>query len=191
MPVFPFFTLTRSRKSGRRRPRPIRIRRFTARRLVTLALMLLTVLFGYVFSKGKVVRVMDGDTIMVLSKEGTFSRIRLYGVDAPESAQKGGAEAARFTQSAAFFKEVDIVVLDRDQYGRDVALVRLPDGKLLNEELIRSGNAWVYRSYCTEPVCLIWLALEQDARKQRLGLWKEKFPTPPWRWRRHPAQTPR
>ena len=184
MPKFPFFTVPKARRSRQRPPNLPRMGRLTPRRITALLLMLFTAFFGYAFCKGKVVRVTDGDTIMVLSKEGDLSRIRLYGVDAPESAQKGGAAATRFAESLASFKEVDILVQDKDQYGRSVALVRLPDGKLLNEELIRSGHAWVYRSYCDQPICLSWLALEKEAKEQRLGLWQDKKPMPPWQWRR-------
>lgn len=187
MAKFSFFTVPKTRRGSRRPSGLPRMGRLTPRRIVALVLMLFTAFFGYAFCRGKIIRVVDGDTVMVLNNEGGISRIRLYGVDAPESAQKGGADATRFAEALASFKEVEVLVQDTDQYGRSVALVRLPNGKLLNEELIRSGHAWVYRAYCTQPICLTWLALEKEAKDQRLGLWQDKKPVPPWQWRRQHA----
>ena len=47
----------------------------------------------------------------------------------------------------------------------------------------RSGMAWVYDSFCKEDFCSTWKIEEALARKQKLGLWKDEKPTPPWEWR--------
>jgi endonuclease YncB( thermonuclease family) len=133
--------------------------------------------------KDRVVRVHDGDTITVLRK-GSFEKIRLYGIDSPESDQPGGSEARNFASNLAFMEEVQVTTLDLDQYGRAVALVQLPDGRLLNEELLRNGQAWVYRAYCKELWCPGWIGLERKAKQQKAGLWAQKKPVPPWEWRK-------
>jgi endonuclease YncB( thermonuclease family) len=57
-----------------------------------------------------------------------------------------------------------------------VALVR-KQGGLLNSELVRNGLAWVYPRYChAQPLCTELELLERGARRQRLGLWREKAP---------------
>lgn len=71
-----------------------------------------------------------------------------------------------------------------DRYGRSVALVRLPDGTLLNEVLVADGLAWVYEEYCREDLCQRLRELEQQARRERRGLWAENDPTRPAEWRR-------
>ena len=137
---------------------------------------------GSLFLQGKVVKVADGDTLTLL--EGATTRtVRLYGIDAPERGQAFGEAAGEFARQRALFQPIAVEVFETDQYGRQVALVRLPDGSVLNEELIQNGLAMVYRHYCKEAFCQRWLALEDEARMARRGLWEQKKPTPPWVWR--------
>ena len=148
------------------------------------ALLILLVFFGFMLFKGWVVQGPDGDTVSVLLGGGRMEKVRLYGIDTPESGQTGGPEATAFTRDRAFLGEVELTILDTDQYGRKVAIVRLPDGTLLNEELLRAGHAWVYRNYCREAICATWLLMEEEARRARRGLWQEATPQAPWEWRR-------
>jgi endonuclease YncB( thermonuclease family) len=59
-------------------------------------------------------------------------------------------------------------------------LLRLPDGRSLNQELVRAGYAWWFRRYSADPVLA---RLEADARRARRGLWADPRPTPPWEYR--------
>lgn len=161
------------------------------RRFKQLAILLITALLGLgggLFLRGKVVSVPDGDSLVVLGPDFSQERIRLYGVDCPEGRQTGGEEAAGFSRSLALFEEVKVTVIARDRYKRSVALVTLPDGRSLNEELIRAGHAWVYDRYCGLPQCLLWRKLEKEAREKRAGLWAKERPTPPWKWRQNKRQ---
>ncbi len=185
MPAFPFPPSFRPRRTGL--PGFGGGRKTGPGRAIFLFLALLTLAFGYVFCQGKIVRVHDGDTVTVL-RGGEMLKVRLYGVDAPEEAQKGGAESKHFLADLASFQEVELDVRDKDRYGRSVAIVRLPDGRTLNEELVRAGLAWVYPAHCKSPVCLKWLALEQMAKLEGRGLWKDKNPQPPWQWRQKHMQ---
>ena len=173
-----------SRKRRGTTPRPTPFPWFLRRKILLLLAGGLAVLGGFLFSQGRVIKVADGDTIVVLTGPGTTERVRLYGIDSPESAQKGGAEAAAFARDMLLFQPVSLSVMDRDQYGRAVALVKLRDGRIANAEMVREGHAWVYRNYCREAFCASWLALEHRARKQGLGLWREGNPVSPWKWRR-------
>ena len=92
------------------------------------------------------VGVSDGDTITVL-RDRTQVRIRLYGVDCPETGQDFGSRAKQFTSELAFGKIVKVVPRATDRYGRIVADVVLPDGRVLNDELIKAGLAWWYRQH--------------------------------------------
>lgn len=133
---------------------------------------------------GRVVKIADGDTLTVSGGKEILEKIRLYGVDSPELSQPGGLEAKLFASELAWLKPVRVEGVNRDQYGRLVALVYLEDGRCLNEELVRSGNAWVYRQFCDRPACIRWLVLEQEARRSQIGLWATPNPTAPWNWRR-------
>ena len=153
-------------------------------RLWSLIVGLLVLLSLFAFAQGKVIKVTDGDSLTVLTSEGKFTTVRLYGVDCPEFRQEGGPEAADFASDLAFLKEVRLTVLNVDQYGRSVALVHLPDGRTLNQELVEAGHAWVYTNYCKESFCGAWKALEQKAKAQKKGLWSRSNPQAPWNWRK-------
>ena len=129
---------------------------------------------------GKVVGVSDGDTIEVM-RAGRAVRVRLEGVDCPESRQAYGTRAKQFTSELVFGKTVSVQVRGTDQYGRILGEVILPNGRSLNRELVRNGYAWWYRRYSNDPVLQ---QLEQEARRERRGLWRDRNPTPPWEFRR-------
>ena len=69
---------------------------------------------------------------------------------------------------------------------RLVALTYLTkvEGKNLNEELVKFGYAWVYRKYCDRSFCKDWLEFEKTASENKIGLWADKSPLPPWEWRK-------
>jgi len=74
--------------------------------------------------------------------------------------------------------------VERDAYGRWLATLLLPSGEDLNLLLIREGLAWHYRHFYPDPR---YAQAQKNAQKQRLGLWHDPAPVPPWEWRRkHP-----
>ncbi len=128
---------------------------------------------------GLVVGVADGDTISVLRDHRAVT-VRLAGIDAPEKAQAFGQRAKQFAASLAFGKTVTVHVIGRDRYLRLLGEVALPDGRSLNQELVRAGFAWWFRKYSHDQ----WLAhLEAEAREGRRGLWADPAPEPPWDYR--------
>ncbi len=135
---------------------------------------------------GKVISIHDADTITVLTDDRQQVRIRLYGIDAPEGGQAYGKKATQYVKRLLADRPVvEVDAKDTDRYGRTVAVVILPDGRNLNEEIVRAGYAWVYTRYCKEILlCIGWANLQQEAREARRGLWADKEPVPPWDWRR-------
>ena len=129
---------------------------------------------------GMCVGVADGDSIVVMHG-GRAEKIRLYGIDCPEWHQDFGNRAKRFTSDMVFGKIVTVEPVDHDAYGRTVAWVSVK-GKSLNRELLQAGLAWWYRKYAADNRQL--RGLEQAARKQRIGLWSQPNPVPPWRFRK-------
>jgi len=120
--------------------------------------------------------------LTVLSAKKTQVKIRLAGIDAPESGQDFGKKAKQAVSELAFGKIVIIVRRDKDRYGRTVADVWLQDGRSLNREMVRNGMAWWYRKYAVNDLALA--RLEADARQAKRGLWGQADPQPPWEWRK-------
>ena len=132
---------------------------------------------------GKVVGISDRDTITVLN-EKTPIKVRLYGIDCPEKAQAFGTRAKQFTSDMCFGKVVDVETVDTDRYGKTVGIVKLEDGQIVNEQIVRAGFAWLYHTYCKKPVCLEWKRIEDEARSEKRGLWMDREPVALWEWRR-------
>jgi len=132
--------------------------------------------------EGTVTRVLDGDTILVRHQGETIT-IRLYGIDCPEYGQPYWQEAKGAVQDMVLGKKVRIESMDTDQYGRTVGLVGVRGG-LVNAELVRQGMAWVYTRYCTQQsLCRSLRDIEDAARMNRVGLWRDRKPAPPWVWK--------
>lgn len=130
--------------------------------------------------EGRVVRVVDGDTLDVLH-EGAPVRIRLADIDTPEPGQPWASRAKQALSARVFGKEVRVIEVDTDRHGRTVGEV-YADDVCVGCELVREGHAWVYRKYSDDPVLL---KLEAEARERQRGLWAlpESQRVPPWEWR--------
>ncbi|MDX5436526.1 MAG: thermonuclease family protein [Pontibacter sp.] len=128
----------------------------------------------------KVVGVKDGDTIELL-RNGQEVTVRLYGVDTPEKNQAYGQRAKQYTSDLAFGKNVKLIVHNTDRYGRTVGTIILPDGRSLNEELVRNGYAWHYKAYSKDQNLA---NAEADARRYKRGLWQDPNPVAPWDFRK-------
>lgn len=150
-------------------------------RACALAAVLLCLLCGTALAwEAEIVRVSDGDTVVVRRVENAEQvRIRLYGIDAPEG------HGSKWEPQP--YSRATVVDMGYDKYTRTVGgIVTLPDGKVVQEELLRAGLVWVYPKYC--PDCRQWKALQEEARTARKGLWKDAAPVPPWEWRQGAAQ---
>ena len=130
--------------------------------------------------KAKVIGVADGDTVTVLQAKKPV-KIRLNGIDCPEKRQAFGTKAKKVTSELCFGRMVTVRPKETDRYGRTVADIVLPDGRVLNQELVKAGMAWWYQQY-SKDVGL--KKLEEEARKAKRGLWADKKPVAPWEWRR-------
>ena len=130
----------------------------------------------------RVIGITDGDTVKVLTKENELLKIRLAEIDTPERKQPWGTRAKQALAEIVMGKIVEVKPVTVDRYGRTVAHLYL--GKLsINKEMVRTGNAWVYRKYVTDSLLL---DLEAIAKEHKKGLWglDESQIAPPWEWRR-------
>lgn len=127
---------------------------------------------------GDVVGVADGDTITVL-RDNVQVKVRLAEIDAPEKAQAFGNNSKQALSVLVHGKAVLVVEQGYDRYKRTIG--RVYQGEVdISAEQVKQGMAWVYRKY-SKDVSL--LPLENEAKAQRLGLWVDIAPVPPWEWR--------
>lgn len=135
---------------------------------------------------GEVVGISDGDTITVLDADRKTHKIRLAGIDSPESKQPYGQRAKESLSDLTYRKSAQVEWRKADRYGRIVGKV-IVGGKDVCLEQIRQGMAWHYKKYENEQPLedrLAYAKAEQEAREMRLGLWSEKGPVSPWNWRK-------
>jgi endonuclease YncB( thermonuclease family) len=135
---------------------------------------------------GKVVAISDGDTLTVLDANNRQHKIRLDGVDAPESSQDFGSRAKQSLSDLVFGKTVTVISSKKDRYGRTLGKVML-DKLDINLGQIRRGMAWFYRHYAKElrpEDAVEYEKAENFAKAGKLGLWTDPSPTPPWDFRR-------
>jgi endonuclease YncB( thermonuclease family) len=149
--------------------------------------ILLVIWISYPFNvsaadfSGRVVSVIDGDTIEVLHNRHA-ERIRLNGIDCPERSQAFGQRAKQAASALVFGKDVTLQTYGKDKYGRTLADVVLPDGTNVNHTLVGGGWCWWYRKYAQGNAHLE--KLESEAREAKRGLWADLHPIPPWDWRK-------
>lgn len=152
-----------------------------------VALLLLLVLATHAETiTGRVVAVVDGDTITVLTAAKNQIKIRLAGIDAPEKAQAFGQRSKESLSDLVFNQVVMVDITKRDRYGRSVGTV-LVDGFDANLEQIKRGMAWHYKAYEREQSARdrqSYSEAEVSARGGLVGLWKGIQPMSPWEFRR-------
>lgn len=129
----------------------------------------------------KVIGIVDGDTIDVLSDEKVTLRVRLNGIDAPERAQPFSNNSRELLSELVFGRRVTITEVDEpDRYGRLIADVHAGE-KWVSLELVRAGLAWHYKTYSDDKDLA---AAENLARESKLGLWSDPRHVAPWDWRK-------
>ena len=136
--------------------------------------------------EGKVVSIADGDTITVLDSGEKQHRIRLTGIDAPESGQAFGTRSRQRLADLVFGKQVIVEYDKKDRYRRTLGKV-IVDGRDANLEQIKSGMAWHYKYYESEQPPedrKTYAEAEVEARAAKRGLWVDPNPVPPWDFRR-------
>jgi len=135
---------------------------------------------------GRVVAIADGDTITILDSANTQHRIRLAGIDAPETHQTFGEQSSQSLSGMIFDKDVGVSYQKIDQYGRIVGKILL-DGKDINLEQVKAGMAWHYKFYEDEQTPEdreLYARAEDEARAARRGLWQDPNPVEPSAFRK-------
>jgi endonuclease YncB( thermonuclease family) len=130
---------------------------------------------------GKVVGVTDGDTVTVLDRKTQY-KIRLEGIDAPESHQAYGSKSREALAHKVFQKNVRVEWRQRDKYDRTLGHIFIDD-RWVNKDMVKEGWAWHYRQYSKSDVLA---DAESEARTAKAGLWADSSPVAPWDFR-HPG----
>lgn len=145
----------------------------------------------------QVVRVTDGDTIVVEDVDGLHHKVRIVSIDAPEKGRRdytGQAYSERARQNLARLVEKRSVFLDvreLDDYGRILAQVWVGGAGEVDRvdaglEQVCAGYAWFYEAFASTLAPTdqkAYRACQAAAMGDRRGLWRASNPVPPWVWR--------
>lgn len=126
-----------------------------------------------------VASVSSGDTLTVIEGARTI-KIRLAYIDAPEPRQPYANHSRRSLSELCAGKNARYEVLYTDRQKQAIAVVHC-NGTNVNRHQVARGMAWVYDEYNRDETLP---ALQNEARKARLGIWQDSIVTPPWEYRR-------
>lgn len=123
---------------------------------------------------GRVVRVLDGDTIEVMDSRKAV-RIRLVNIDAPEKKQDHGRWSTDMMKSLVAGKTVTVTYFQRDRYGRILGQVYAPDGMNVNQFMVRGGRPG-YMGSTTQIPCCLFFRTKPDNKNVGSGQMLIRFP---------------
>jgi len=129
----------------------------------------------------RVIRILDGDTMEVLYQDQPI-KIRLAHIDCPEKRghQPFGTKAKQALSDLCFGQMVTVQGQKYDRYKRLIAVVINDKKQVLNQEMVKLGMAWHFKKYSSDS---LYAQLENTARENKVGLWKDSTAVAPWEWR--------
>ncbi len=134
---------------------------------------------GYMITypyKAKVVEVYDGNIIIISNNTFKERIVKLYGIECPEKSQPYGEKAKTYISNLIYKKKVEINLTSR---GIDYIA-----NKNISKKVLLEGLAWVNPNCHKDLICEKFKKLQAEAKKKKIGLWKDKSPIPPWEWRK-------
>lgn len=142
------------------------------------------------FSEAKVIRVIDGDTVIVRNQKQEI-RVRLDSIDCPEDGQEWGDIAKFGLVKLIGGRMVRLEDHGVDTHGRTLATIFVWQEQKcewlnVNERMVTLGHAWVMRlfyKHLPKDRQNKLNRLERWAKAKRVGLWQRQNPIPPWTWR--------
>lgn len=136
--------------------------------------------------QGKVIRVLDGDTIEVKTLPAKIVvyevpiRVRLINIDAPEKNNPLVAGQPINLKPCWQGNQLPSLIRKQIATGESSGRVVTANGTEANRQQVLKGAAWVYDRYNTDNSLP---ALQREAQTQKRGLWADSNPVPPWEWR--------
>jgi micrococcal nuclease len=140
----------------------------------------------------RVVRVVDGDTLLVADAQSLHSKVRQYGIDSPECSMPFGPQARQFLVQLTQGRTVHMATKGRDRYGRTVATLAV-NGQDVGLAIVRSGFAWRDGRFDRPRIAgetTPYADAQREAQVEALGLWSSPTPSAPWAWRTNGRQSP-
>ncbi len=149
--------------------------------------------------ESRVVRIVDGDTLVVLDSNKVQHRIRLGGIDTPERGQPFGNRAKQNLARLAGGNKARVDWYKKDRWSRLIGTVwvQSPDTSCQAETCpktldvamaqLTQGLAWHFKRYAheqPEEQREQYSFAEHEARAKHVGLWRDPHPVPPWEWRK-------
>lgn len=150
-------------------------------KLILLSLLFCALPLSAAELTGTVIYVYDGDTVTLRTEDGSKHKIRLYGIDSPETKQAYGQAAKLALWRMVFKQVVTVEYTKKDRYGRIIGKIK-KDGENINAEMVLRGSAWHYVRYA--PKDLLLKQSESMAKSEDMGLWQDTQPMPPWNYRK-------
>lgn len=129
---------------------------------------------------GKVVAVIDGNTVEFKANDDDVFRLVLSGIDSPELNQEFGEEAKRFLEKLLVGESATVIIEGKDRVGNRVGTLTYRKDKDPRLDLLEKGFAWTAEKN-PKPQ---FEALREAAKSKAKGLWKSENPIPPWVFRR-------
>lgn len=133
--------------------------------------------------KGTVTYVSSGDTIQLTTPNQTILKVRLYGIDAPETpkidyrtgrmnipGQPHGKESARALKNIILGGKVKLDIFEVDQYRQMVGVIWL-ENRNINLEMLRQGYAECHIEYLRQPYRKMFLDACREAKSAKRGIW--------------------
>ena len=130
--------------------------------------------------EGKVVGIIDGDTIDVLDSSKKQHRIRFDAIDAPERGQPFSNRAKATLSDLVFGKAIRVETDGSDKYARTIGRVYVAD-RDVGLAMLEAGMAWHYTKYDQSKK---YADGEKSAKAAGRGLWADPHCVPPWDWRK-------
>ncbi len=134
---------------------------------------------------GKVINVLEGDKIVIVTERQESIIVKLSDIDCPEEGQPYWEEAMKKTEKLCYNKDVEVRVKREDREGV-IGVVSIKSGKvIINHVLAAEGYAWdVKRGLRYDDDVAMVLEHVDKAKEKRKGIWKDTNPTPPWEFRK-------
>ena len=156
---------------------------FFRKYLILLLIITITPVYAEQY-EATVIKVIDGDTIWI-KKDNNHIKVRLSYIDAPELKQNFGIRSRNFLSNLVLDKMIEVNTNKKDRYNRHLGEIYIHNTKesiFINAKMIKSGNAWVYKTYTNNPYLK---NLEDYAKMNKKGLWNEQKIIEPWIFRRN------
>jgi micrococcal nuclease len=132
---------------------------------------------GPALRKARVLKVHDGDTITLRTDRGKH-KVRLIGIDAPETGQKPWGSRSRqhlirIMRQTKWAVSVETDVVKQDKYGRPLVYLWTRKKELINERMLRDGYAVLFTIQPNSKYADRFEKAQHDARENKLGIWGE------------------